>query len=120
MLRKLILSAVILLISAPATANLNEYDPWGIAMGFRSARIPYPAKEERVDDVIPLMFFDNKYVFLRGQTGGIKLYNKDEWQFSLIGKYRHFDIPAEFQNEVRGNGLDLGLQGKYRFSHELD
>ena len=119
MLRKLIISAVILLISAPAMANLNEYDPWGIAMGFRIARIPYPASEQQVSDVIPLLYFDNKYVFLRGQTGGIKLYNKDEWQFSLIGRYRYFDIPAEFQNEIRGNGLDLGLQGKYRFSPEL-
>jgi outer membrane protein len=100
-------------------ANLNKYDPWGIAMGFRIARIPYPASEQQVSDVIPLLYFDNKYVFLRGQTGGIKLYDKDEWQLSLIGRYRYFDIPAEFQNEIRGNGLDLGLQGKYRFSPEL-
>jgi len=54
------ITAVILLISAPATANLNEYDPWGIAMGFRIARIPYPASEQQVSDVIPLLFFDNK------------------------------------------------------------
>ena len=94
MLKKLLVFASVLFISSPALANLNNYDPWGIAMGFRIARIPYPAKEEQVTDVIPLMFFNNKYVFLRGQTGGIKLYDRDEWQFSLIGKYRHFDIPA--------------------------
>ena len=115
-MKNLLLAALILAISSPAMANLNKNDPWGIAMGFRIARIPYPASEKQVSDVIPLLFFDNKYVFLRGKTGGIKLYNKDEWQFSLIGRYRYFDIPAEFQNEVRGSGLDFGLQGKYRFS----
>lgn len=106
-------------VSSPVMANLNKYDPWGIAMGFRIARIPYPTAEKHVADVIPLLFYDNKYVFLRGHTGGIKLYDKDEWQFSLIGRYRFFDIPAEYQNEIRGNGLDMGLQGKYRFSPEL-
>lgn len=38
------------LLPLPAHANLNEYDPWGIAMGFRIARIPYPASEKRVAD----------------------------------------------------------------------
>ncbi|UCB53997.1 MAG: MipA/OmpV family protein, partial [Thiotrichales bacterium] len=115
----LLLLLALMLLSSPALANLNKYDPWGIAMGFRIARIPYPAAEEQVSDVIPLLFFDSKYVFLRGKTGGIKLYNKDEWQLSLIGRYRYFDIPAEFQNEIRGNGLDFGFQGKYRFSDWL-
>ena len=107
------------LVCSPAMANLNQYDPWGIAMGFRIARIPYPASEKQVSDVIPLLFFNNRYVFIRGQTGGLKVYDKDEWQVSLIGRYRYFDIPARFQNEIRGNGLDLGLQAKYRFSPEL-
>ncbi len=107
------------LLALPVQANLNEYDPWGIAMGFRIARIPFPASDKQVADVIPLLFFNNKYVFLRGMTGGLKLYDKDEWQLSLIGRYRYFDIPARYQNEIRGNGLDLGFQGKYRFSPEL-
>ncbi|NNJ97487.1 MAG: hypothetical protein HKP12_10040 [Gammaproteobacteria bacterium] len=38
------------LLPLPAHANLNEYDPWGIAMGFRIARIPYPAAEKQVAD----------------------------------------------------------------------
>ncbi|MGB5457352.1 MAG: MipA/OmpV family protein [Gammaproteobacteria bacterium] len=119
LLRTWLLFSLTVLMSLPAVANLNVNDPWGIAMGFRIARIPYPASDKQVSDVIPLLFFDNKYVFLRGLTGGIKVYNRDEWQFSLIGRYRYFDIPAGYQNEIRGNGLDIGLQGKYRFSPEL-
>ena len=119
MLKKSLIAITLLLAASPAMANLNENDPWGIAMGFRIARIPYPASEKQVADVIPLLYFDNKYVFIRGLTGGLKLYNKDEWQLSLIGRYRYFDIPAEFQNEIRGNGLDFGFQGKYRFNDWL-
>jgi outer membrane protein len=118
-LKILLIIALLMTVSLPALANLNKNDPWGIAMGLRIARIPYPASDEDVADVIPLFFYDNKYVFLRGLTGGIKLYNKDEWQFSIIGRYRYFDIPADYQNQIRGNGLDLGLQGKYRYSEEL-
>ena len=117
--KKSLAALLALLVCSPAMANLNQYDPWGIAMGFRIARIPYPASEKQVSDVIPLLFFNNRYVFIRGQTGGLKVYDKDEWQVSLIGRYRYFDIPTRFQNEIRGNGLDLGLQAKYRFSPEL-
>lgn len=119
MLRRFFILTMVAFMSSPAMANLNEYDPWGIALGYRLARIQYPASDKQVSDVIPLLFYNNKYVFLRGNTGGIKLYDKDEWQLSLIGRYRYFDIPAGFQNEIRGNGTDFGLQGKYRFSPEL-
>jgi len=93
---------------------------WGIAAGIRSANIPYPAKEDSVDDFIPLLFYDGDLFFVRGLTGGIKLYQKDVWQFSLIGRYRYFDIPAEFQNLVQGNAFDVGGQLKYRFNKNFE
>ena len=31
---------------------------WGIAVGIRSANIPYPSEVDRVEDFIPLMFYD--------------------------------------------------------------
>ena len=31
---------------------------WGIAVGVRSAKIPYKTKDESVQDFIPLMFYD--------------------------------------------------------------
>ena len=93
---------------------------WGLAMGIRNAKIPYPAKEERVSDVIPLIFYDGDIFFIRGLIGGAKLYNKDKWQLSLIGRYRYFDIPAEFQNLVQGNALDIGGELKYRINNDFE
>ena len=118
----LILSLVFI-ISTPVIADDDKYnknDPWGIAMGYRIARIPYPTADEQVSDVVPLLYFDNKYVFLRGLTGGIKLYTKEQLQFNLIGRYRFFDIPSEFQNKIRGSGLDLGLQGRYYVNEDIE
>ncbi len=91
---------------------------WGIAAGFRIAKIPYPTEEQQVSDFIPLMFYDGDTFFIRGLTGGAKLYNKEEWQFSLIGQYRYFDIPAEYQNLIRGNAFDIGGEAKYRINEE--
>ena len=99
--------------------DIHEKD-WGISVGVRTAKIPYPAKEEPVHDFIPLIFYDGDTFFIRGLTGGIKLYNKDDWQFSLIGRYRYFDIPAEFQNLAQGNALDVGGQLKYRINKDFE
>ena len=119
-MNKLYLTLFIFLFSFSAYAYTIPEKDWGIAVGVRSAKIPYPTKEEDVQDFIPLMFYDGDTFFIRGLTGGIKLYNEDAWQFSLIGRYRYFDIPAEFQNLAQGNALDVGGQLKYRFDKNLE
>jgi outer membrane protein len=95
----------------------TEPKVWGIAIGMRSAAIPYQTEEDTVSDVIPLMFYDDDgRFFLRGLTAGFRFYNQDAWQFSALGRYRFTDIPAEYQNEYNRNALDLGLQLKHRLS----
>ena len=107
------------MITSAHAVTVAEKD-WGIAAGFRIARIPYPAQEEQVADFIPLMFYNGDTFFIRGLTGGAKLYNEEKWQFSVIGRYRYFDIPAEYQNLIRGNSLDIGGQVKYRIDKDLE
>ena len=117
---KVALTLFLCLISLSAYAyDIPEKD-WGIAVGVRSANIPYPAEEERVQDFIPLMFYDGDTFFIRGLTGGLKLYNNDDWQFSLIGRYLFFYIPSEYQNLVQGGGLDVGGQLKYRINKNFE
>lgn len=118
---KNIISTLLLgLFSLSAFAYEAPEKDWGIAVGVRSAKIPYKAKDESVQDFIPLMFYDGDIFFIRGLSGGIKLYNKDEWQFSLLGRYRYFDIPSDYQNLAQGNGLDAGVQLKYRINPDLE
>lgn len=111
--------AVCLPVPALCADDIPEKD-WGIAIGFRSAKIPFSTDQDRVQDFVPLMFYDGDTFFIRGLSGGIKLYNNDNWQFSLLGRYRYFDIPAEYQNMVRGDAVDFGGQLKYRFDEHLE
>lgn len=118
---KYILATFVLLVfSLPAYAYDVPEKDWGIAVGLRSAEIPYKAKDESVQDFIPLMFYDGDIFFIHGLSGGIKFYDKDAWQVSLLGRYRYFDIPSEYQNLVQGGGLDLGGQLKYRITDDLE
>ena len=119
-MKKLFFTLTLFFASLSALAYEVPEKDWGIAAGFRIARIPYPSEEQQVSDFIPLMFYDGDIFFIRGLTGGAKLYNKEEWQFSLIARYRYFDIPAEYQNLVRGNSLDFGGEVKYRITDELE
>ncbi|MFV2005132.1 MAG: MipA/OmpV family protein [Gammaproteobacteria bacterium] len=119
-MKKILVTLALFVFSSSTFAYEVPEKDWGIAATFRIARIPYPSAEKQVADFIPLMFYDGDLFFMRGLTGGIKLYNKNEWQFSLITRYRFFDIPAEFQNLVRGNALDLGGELKYRITDEFE
>ena len=92
--------------------------PWGIAIGFRSGKIPYATDEDRVSDVLPLLYFDNEYVFVKGRQAGIKLFTDDAIQLNLLSRYRFFDIPSDYQNQIRGDGLDFGLQTIFAASRQ--
>ena len=119
-MKKIFVVLILFVFSFSAAAYDVPEKDWGIAVGIRSAKIPYPAEEERVSDFIPLMFYDGDIFFIRGLTAGAKLYNNDRWQFSLTGRYRYFDIPAEYQNLVQGNALDIGGELKYRINNNFE
>ena len=47
--------------AVPENAVLENAVPekdWGIAVGIRTAEIPYEAKDDSVQDFIPLLFYD--------------------------------------------------------------
>ena len=119
-MKKILTALFLCIFSLPAHAYEVPEKDWGIAVGLRHAKIPFKTKDESVQDFIPLMFYDGDIFFMRGLTGGIKLYDKEVWQFSLLGRYRYFDIPSEHQNLVQGGGLDVGGQLKYRINDDLE
>jgi len=53
----LLVTALIAFYSPAGPAGEVAEKDWGIAAGFRIARIPYPTEEEQVSDFIPLMFY---------------------------------------------------------------
>lgn len=119
-MKNIVTAFILFVFTLSAHANEIPEKDWGIAIGIRDAKIPYQGKQERVNDIIPLLFYDGDIFFIRGLTGGARLYNKDKWQFSLIGRYRYFDVPAEeFQNLTRDNAFDIGGELKYRINNNF-
>ncbi len=91
---------------------------WGIAGVVRTASIPYATDTETVSTFIPMMFFENDYVFINGMEGGIFLYQESDWQFSALMRLRYFDLPKEAQNQAGGDVVDTGFQARYHINEE--
>jgi len=109
------------LLMAPLTwANEKQHQEktWGIGVAMRYADIAFDTEADQVSSFVPMMFYKGERFFIRGIEGGAHLYNKDSSEFNAIARLRFFDIPAEYQNQVQGDHIDLGLQWKTNFSED--
>ncbi|WP_019613637.1 MipA/OmpV family protein [Psychromonas ossibalaenae] len=89
---------------------------WGIAVGLRNAHIPFVTDDDVVTDFVPKLFYEGEHLYLRGEYGGLRFYQQDDYNFSVLGRYRYFDFPAQYQNEFQGTKIDFGLQFEYLFA----
>ncbi|MCE2573418.1 MipA/OmpV family protein [Motilimonas eburnea] len=81
---------------------------WGVAIGLRHADVPFYANDKYVDDVVPLLFYHGERLFLDGVTASYELYQGESLYAGVMGKFRFFDIPRDFQNQINGTGFDMG------------
>ncbi|RHW77439.1 MipA/OmpV family protein [Colwellia sp. RSH04] len=95
-----------------------EEQTWGIGVLMRNAEIPFDTEADNVTSFVPMMFFQGETFFMRGVEGGAHLYQQSDWQLNAIARMRFFDIPAEYQNAVQGDTIDLGLQARRQFSKD--
>ncbi|HHH37330.1 MAG TPA: hypothetical protein ENK77_01795 [Epsilonproteobacteria bacterium] len=96
----------------------NEYDDqtWGAGVVGRVDSIPYydpVVQDSSVSNFVPLFYYENEYVYLRGTTYGAKLFAGEEWQLSLLSRIRFLSIPETYQNKVQGDSLDYGARVRY-------
>lgn len=92
---------------------------WGIGMAFRGATIPFSTDEKTVVSTVPMLFYENSLIYLKGFEYGLKFYQVDNWRVSAIGRRHFFDAPKEVQNTIQGDNVDFGLQARYSFQHSL-
>jgi outer membrane protein len=103
------------IISIIARDEYNDKS-WGIGVVGQINTIPYDyqlIEDTTVNNFIPLFYYENEYIYMRGLSAGAKLFSDDNFQFSLLGRIRLLSIPEELQNEVQGDSLDYGLRGRY-------
>ncbi len=95
------------------TTQFNKPDYWGLALTARRAEIPYATSQKTVTDIVPLLFYRKGRFFWDGIEAGYTFTTFQQWNLSIIARQRYFDIPSEFQNETRGNGIDAGMRLRY-------
>ncbi|PQJ29985.1 MipA/OmpV family protein [Rubritalea profundi] len=91
---------------------------WGVAMGVRYASVPYASDDKATSDIFPLFYYEGERFFLRGDYGGVKLWEGDKYGFNALARHRFTDIPAEFIDKVNGNTLDMGLQAFWKLDEQ--
>jgi len=112
---------------SPSTTNSTSSEPkeqnkvyaeqtWGLGVLIRNAEIPFDTEADNVSSFVPMMFYQGETFFIRGTEGGAHLYQNNAWQFNAMARMRFFDIPAEYQNEVQGDTIDIGFQARKSFS----
>ena len=99
-------------------SSVEKEKDWGIAAVVRTASIPYTTDTETVSTFIPMMFFENDYVFINGMEGGVYLYQESDWQLSALMRLRYFDLPKQAQNNAGGDVVDSGFQARYQINKE--
>jgi MipA family protein len=85
---------------------------WGIGALLRNAEIAFDTKADNVTSFVPMMFYQGENFFIRGLEGGLHTYKSNDWQINALARMRFFDIPAEYQNAVQGDTVDLGIQAR--------
>jgi outer membrane protein len=109
----LIVLVCILLASHPVLADSKPPTDWGLAIGVRTASVPFEADVDHVNDIVPLMYYHGERFNLHGLSSWYKLVPKKHWEINALARFRFLDFPEEYQEEFDGNALDYGIQLKY-------
>jgi outer membrane protein len=104
--------------SSVSKGKIYQEQTWGLGVLVRNAEIPFDTEADNVTSFVPMMFYQGETFFIRGLEGGAHLYQKSDWQFNAMARMRFFDIPAEYQNAVQGDTIDLGFQARKSFSSD--
>lgn len=97
----------------------SEQD-WGIAAMYRVASVPFDTSvgDQTVSTFVPMMYFDNEYIFVDGLEGGIHLakWQDDAFKLNVLTRMRFVDLPASIQNANQGDTADFGFQLRYQLN----
>jgi outer membrane protein len=107
---------VLLSITIYAQEKSNEGpEDWGVGIGMRNAQIPFNTAEKSVADVIPLFFYKEGNFSIDGLSARYSFVNfNKKTSLNIMTRYRFFDIPKEYQNMIRGNAFDTGIELTYK------
>ena len=72
--------------STSATVQPPREQTWGLGMAMRTTNIAFDTNARTVATLVPLIMFENKYVFFREIEGGIHVLNRPDWELNLLAR----------------------------------
>ena len=97
-------------VNSFADPKAQPEKPWGLGIVARQVNTVFDAETEPDSSFVPLMFYQGDTFFMRGLEIGGHLYKEDKNQFNVISRMSFFDAPEEYQSEIQGYHIDLGVQ----------
>ena len=104
------------LASATSETRGADGQVWGIAAAGRLASVPFAVGgDSATASLVPMLFYENDYFFLRGSEGGAHLFNASTVpvEVSALSRLRFVDLPADRRNALDEDSIDFGLQLRY-------
>ncbi|MFC5049522.1 MipA/OmpV family protein [Rubritalea spongiae] len=98
----------------PVEIETDPIPEWGVLMGMRYAQLPFKADDKGNYDIFPLFYYEGDHFFLRGDYGGLKLWEGEKLGLNAIARYRFYDIPEEYDSGISGGGADMGVQAFWK------
>jgi hypothetical protein len=83
-----IVFACSLLAVQPALADTKPPKDWGLAIGVRTASIPFKAEVDHVNDILPLMYYHGERFNLHGLSSWYVLLPKKHWEINALARFR--------------------------------
>ncbi|MBE3667631.1 MltA-interacting MipA family protein [Vibrio navarrensis] len=103
----------------PSQTVKAQQPDWGIAAMYRVASIPFDTSggDQSVSTFVPMMFYNDDNLFIRGTEGGFYLFESgnEKWQLNALTRLRFIDIPKVAQNSIEGDKADFGMQLAYHW-----
>lgn len=94
----------------PLLKPIDQEGPkWGMEIGLRVAQTAFIG-DNSVEDIIPMFYYEGERFFVRGTEGGVHLWDNDQLGFDLFTRYRFFDYPEIYEDQLNRNTFDAGLR----------
>lgn len=112
----IIFAVLISPFNALATEHRYQEQSWGLGIVARDVNSSFQSPSNPDPSFVPLMYYQGEHFFMDGLDMGGHLFKAEDNQINFIARMSFFDAPEEYQADIQGYHIDLGLQWQTELS----
>lgn len=98
----------------PLLKPVQQSSRWGVEIGVRYSKTSFVGDDSTITDNIPMFYYEGERFFVRGLEGGAHLWRNDCLELDVLGRYRFFDFPEEYDGWLERNVFDAGIRASWQ------